>query len=269
MHPEAEAGAGEAIEQRPDVSVMIGTPLIGNPTPGFTRSLWSLVRPERCVWKYVPNRPCDMARNLLVEECLEDGHDWLFMLDGDMCFEPETLLRLNYRKKPLIGALCFTRVMPPAPAAYRGITGYTENGWPRYRVQFEEILEWLERTSVELKLDHPSVILPDQEGALERYDSTGGACLLIHRSVLEAVEPPWFEYTQPDRLVGEDFYFFHKAKEAGFQLWIDRTVIVGHAFGEQYIGAMDYVAFMLAAEYYGLPTWLKLMGRMLRRFGLA
>lgn len=247
----------------------MATPLVGRPHPKFAASLVSLIKPSRFVWEYVPDRPCDVARNLLVERCLEGDWQWLWFVDADMCFKPETLVRLNSRKKPLIAGLCFTRVLPPAPAAYRGITRYTEEGWPYYRVQFEEILEFLEARGAELKADEPAAILEDGPDALERYDASGGACLLIHRSVLEAIEPPWFQYTYDDRMVGEDFYFYLKAKEAGFQLWIDRTVIVGHAFGEQYIGGMTYAAYMAAAQYYSQPGWLRIAHQMMRRFGLT
>ena len=252
-----------------DVSVMIGTPLIGKPTPQFAKSLFALIKPTACTWVYVPNRPSDLARNILVERCLEDGYDWLFMLDGDMAFQPETLMRLNARKKELIAALTFTRVLPPAPAAYRGITRYTEDGWPYYSVCWDEILEWLERHGQYLKLENPSVILPDVPDALAQYDSTGGACVLIHRPVLETIEPPWFQYTDPERMIGEDFYFFQKAREAGYPLWIDRTVIVGHAFGERYIGGVDYVAYRAAKEFYSQPTWIRTATRMLTRFGIG
>ncbi len=252
-----------------DISIMIGTPVIGNPTRKMAASLFSLIKPTKCSWIQLPDRPCDVARNLLVERCLEDGWDWLWMLDADMCFEPETLIALNARAKPLIAALCFTRVMPPAPACYRGKVTTDDEGYPRYKVQAKEIIEFLERNMVRLDIHHPAVILPDQVDALKRYDSTGGACVLIHRDVLEAIEPPWFKYTHPDRMVGEDFYFFQKARAAGYDLWIDRTVIVGHAFGEQYIGPEDYVAHIYGAQYYGLPEWLKLMGRLMRRFGLG
>jgi hypothetical protein len=252
-----------------DASVLIGTPLIGRPCVDFVESMLALTKPAKCDWVHVDNRNCDVARNEIVKKCLEGGWDWLFMVDGDMSFRPETMVRLNSRDKKLISGLCFTRVRPVAPTCYRGIVRYDDDGWPFLRVHFEETTAWLEKNAKHLHLDQPAVILPDQPGALVKYDSTGGACVMIHRTVLEAIEPPWFEYTKPDRMVGEDFYFYQKAKQAGFQLWMDRTVIVGHHYGNQYIGAVDYVTHQYATRFQAMPKALKWAALAMRRLGLG
>jgi hypothetical protein len=191
------------------------------------------------------------------------------MVDADMRFEPETLMRLNGRGQPLIAGLCFTRVLPPAPAAYRGQTTIDEDGWPRYRVRLTETLDWVERNQRYLDVEHPSVILPDQPGALMEYDSTGGACVLIHREILAKMEPPWFKYTHPDRMVGEDFYFYQKCRELGYQLLIDRTVIVGHQYGDQYIGPVDFATWMLALQYYKMPDFPKYLAKYMQKLGIG
>lgn len=48
--------------------------------------------------------------------------------------------------------------------------------------------------------------------------------MLIRREVLEAVEPPWFEYG--DR--SEDIMFCEKAKAAGFEIYCDLSARLGH-----------------------------------------
>ncbi len=258
---------GEGMKKRTDVSVMVGVPHIANFPGKWVDSWTSLTLPTNCRLKRVWGRPVDVARNLLVKECLEGGFDWLLFIDADMCFAPDSLVRLNSRGKPLISALCFTRRMPPTPTCYRGVQGYTEEGLPYLGIRTTETLDFLEAHQVELDLYNPGIVLPDCPDALKQYDASGAAFVLIHRKVLEAVEPPWFKYSSPERMIGEDFYFYMKAKEAGFPLWVDRTVIVGHCFGDQYIGALDFAAYQQLTDF-ALPSWVKLFGRWMRRLGV-
>ena len=67
--------------------------------------------------------------------------------------------------------------------------------------------------------------MPDMpaEGLIE-LQAGGCAGMLIRREVLEAIEPPWFEYT--DR--SEDIVFCEKAKEAGFNIYCDLSARLGH-----------------------------------------
>ena len=53
----------------------------------------------------------------------------------------------------------------------------------------------------------------------------GSACLLIHRRVLEALDPPYFRMVLDDDCLliknSEDFSFCRKAAAGGFSLWLD------------------------------------------------
>ena len=58
---------------------------------------------------------------------------------------------------------------------------------------------------------------------------SGSGGLLISRKVLNTLKPPYFEVgrVRPDEL-SEDFWFFHKAREAGFQPYVDFDLALGH-----------------------------------------
>ena len=67
-------------------------------------------------------------------------------------------------------------------------------------------------------------------------DSTGAACVLIHRSVLEDkrwLTPehpfPWFRETVFDgKPCSEDHFFFAKARHLGFPIHVDTAAKTGH-----------------------------------------
>lgn len=181
------------------------------------------------------------AWNRLVEAFLSSDADWLFSCHNDISYLPLTLVRLLSWGELLVSALCFHRMPPHGPLVYRDEVGKPHH----YRIQFDETREWL--------LAHPDLIrpgaamldVPAPADALTPVDFTSTGCVLIARSVLETIEPPWFVYEHP--IGGEDRVFFEKAKAAGFQPFVDRSVIAGH--GVPPAGAMNWLAWDKSSTY--------------------
>jgi len=202
----------------------------------------------------------DEARNLIVERFLAHKDlQYLFMVDSDMVFAPPTLERLAGRlvlgSIDMVGALCFCRGRPIVPSLFRNvirITWKVSRTWPWiYRrewlgVQVEETHAWL-AAHPEAQVERPTVLNPAPDDALRPADATGAACVLIPRDVFKVLRKPYFKR---DRIKGgEDFYFFQNARHAGFKLWIDRSVIAFHGYGDQAIGPLDFIGSSAA---YGL-----------------
>jgi hypothetical protein len=64
-------------------------------------------------------------------------------------------------------------------------------------------------------------------------DATGTGCLLIETRVFLDLQKPYFQFTpNPDKeiggVIGEDIWFCHKAREAGYKIFVDTSVPVGH-----------------------------------------
>jgi hypothetical protein len=65
---------------------------------------------------------------------------------------------------------------------------------------------------------------------LMQVDYVGAGCLLISRKVLETLQYPWFFWSRNDpriplkERISEDLYFCKKAREAGFQIYLDASV---------------------------------------------
>lgn len=165
-------------------------------------------------------------RNGLVRRFLEYGKaDWLWMLDSDMTFMPDTLERLlefaDRERAPIVGGLCF---------------GFDEKG------DIQPTLFGL--TGDE---QHPQVIRYHQwpPDAMWQVAATGAACLLMHKSALERIRDielpnrpgkrgfndgfPWFQETEHDgEPVSEDITFCWRAGLAGIPVYVNTGVQLGH-----------------------------------------
>lgn len=160
------------------------------------------------------------ARNKVVAQwLLDEESQWLWMLDTDMTFMPDTLNRLlasaDPQERPIVGGLCFAggRDFRIAP------TIYVAN--PDARPG---------ELNFQLHLDYP----PD---ALIRVHGTGAACLLIHRTVAEQLYHryhdktvyPWFAETElGGKDIGEDITFCLRAGMEGFPVYVHTGIKIGH-----------------------------------------
>jgi hypothetical protein len=171
---------------------------------------------------------CNLAgpRNEVVKSFLRYGKaDWLWFVDSDMTFAPDTVERLlehaDPETAPIVGGLCFALNDKGdiVPTLY-GLAGDPRN---------PDVTQYNE---------YPV-------DTMFQVVATGGACLLIHRSVFErflAYEPPqrpgqrgfngaypWFQETEHDgRPVSEDITFCWRAGVLEIPVYVNTAVQVGH-----------------------------------------
>jgi len=169
----------------------------------FTSSIAYLMRygmPEGANIEFLIGGDWCGARNDLVKLTLESEADWLWFMDDDHAFTPDLLTKLLSHDKPLTVPVCLMRTPPFQPVTF------------------------VERNE-ENKYQYLPAYMPDMPATgLVELQAGGCAGMLIRREVLEAIEPPWFEYT--DR--SEDIIFCEKAKEAGFDIYCDLSARLGH-----------------------------------------
>ncbi len=156
------------------------------------------------------------ARNEIVRKFLAGPGDWLLFVDSDMNFEPDLIEALLFNadptKAPIVGGLCFG----------------TNDG------RLFPTLYTLARHGEEIVTIRHTGEIP--EATMMQVAATGAAALLIHRSVLAAVEAhgfnktfPWFQETElSGRPCGEDFTFCLRAGQLGFPVYVNTAVEVGH-----------------------------------------
>jgi hypothetical protein len=164
----------------------------------FTSCVWNLETPEGWTKRMLIGGDWCGARNALAQEVLDGGHSHLWFMDDDHAFPPQMLVKLLQHDKDLVTPICLTRVPPFTPVQYTEKIG--EN-------------QYL-----------PIPLSQSATDGLVEIQAGGCAGMLISRAVIEAIKPPWFEYT--DR--SEDIVFCEKAKAAGFTLYADLSCRLGH-----------------------------------------
>ena len=164
------------------------------------------------------------GRNKLVEQFLESHCDWLFMVDADMGFEPcalDQLLALaDPEERPIVGGLAFAQ----REAADDGMAGY--RCIPR-----ATIFDWMQHEDGHYRFTgrahYPA-------NTLIRCAATGGAFLVIHRSVCEKIKeahgPRWFDRIRgtDEALMGEDISFFARTQALGIPCYVHSGIRTTH-----------------------------------------
>lgn len=132
------------------------------------------------------------ACNRLVAQMLEGTYEWLWIMGDDHTFDNDIVVRLIEHDVDVVVPHCLGRYPPWDPVVWN---------------QDEDGLYF-----------RPN--LP--KSGLTEIHAAGSAGMLIRRRVLEAVEAPWFEGRN------EDIGFCEKAREAGFSIYIDPEIRLGH-----------------------------------------
>lgn len=142
-------------------------------------------------------------RNYIAVQACNNNSDYLLMIDDDMTFPPETLDKLLENQKDIIGVAYHPR---------------SETG---------EIIKYLDETHV-VKLEQETD--PKYKDTFECM-ATGTGIILIKCDVFKKMPRPWFmfEYYPTGQCkLGEDWFFCREAKKAGYQIYTDPKIKVGH-----------------------------------------
>lgn len=164
------------------------------------------------------------ARNLLVGNFLDTNCDSMLFIDSDMTIAAEDILRLLAwsSEKNIVAGI--------ASARKKQTTYYST-----------------------LDQDADGCIAMDHMG-LVRAKRVGTGFMMIQRQVLETLRdshPEWKYYdasadkhlyslfdfkSTPEGYIGEDYLLCDRAREHGFEVWIDPTIKIGHLGATEYEG---------------------------------
>lgn len=166
-----------------------------------------------------------LARNKAVQDFLDEKNaQWLFWIDTDMGFPPDTVDRLieaaDPVDRPIVGALCF------------GQEEYLDDGLGGFRCRaVPTIYDWVntgEQMGFGVRWQYPL-------NTLTQVGATGAACILIHRGVFEKMRDQygliWYDRvpnTTSGQLLGEDFSFSLRAGAMGIPMYVHTGVKVTH-----------------------------------------
>jgi GT2 family glycosyltransferase len=183
------------------------------------------------------------ARNLGVQRFLDEtDHEWLWFIDTDMGFLPDTIDRLveaaDPAERPVVGGLCFGL----QEVCYDGFGGRRVRPVPTLFVPVrthEGVVGFTTRWT------YPANTVLQVAG-------TGAACLLIHRGALEKLRAEfgdsWFDRVRYDdgQLISEDLSFCARLMQQGIPLFVHTGVKTTH-HKQFWVGEEDYTVPQLVA----------------------
>ncbi len=132
-------------------------------------------------------------RNWIASQAVKTGCSHLFFVDDDMTIPSDTLDRLLESDKDIVGAVYNTK----------------------YEIQ-SPVVEYL---------------TDERPTELFKCGAIGTGCLLIKTDVFKKVPQIWFNYVWNDNgsvKMSHDWYFCHKAREYGYDIWADGSLKIGH-----------------------------------------
>jgi GT2 family glycosyltransferase len=184
------------------------------------------------------------GRNKLAQAmCDESEADWLFMVDSDMGFAPDTVERLlavaDRKTRPVVGALAFAHKTD----------GRGEFGTIRYLAQptLYDIVELDDRIGVVPRFDYP-------RDEVVQVAATGGACVLIHRSAFLAIRAKygdvWFDQVRHPKGAhfSEDLSFCIRLAACGIEVHVDTSIKTTHDKGGVFLDEAYYDAHRKPVE---------------------
>lgn len=133
-------------------------------------------------------------RERLAQKAADGGFTHLLFVDSDMTFEPDAILKLLAREKDIIGTHYNCRALPL-------------------------------KTTVELKAGQTEL------KELDTCNALGAGFLLIKTEVFKKLSHPWFFWEVNEKgetTLGEDHWFCKKAREAGYEIFVDISIPIGH-----------------------------------------
>lgn len=131
-----------------------------------------------------------LGRERLAQQALDGGFTHLLFVDSDMFFEPDALDRLIARDKDIVGADYNKKVLPPE-----------------------------------------GTVIGAEEGDFVKCEGIATGFLLIKTEVFKKLKHPWFFYEADEQgncITGDDMWFCKIAREAGYDIWCDKSIKVFH-----------------------------------------
>lgn len=195
--------------------------LVGVPTFGEVSIEWAINKSHLSVGlavyvidMFIKDKRVDVAKNELCQTALDNNCDWVFLLDDDVLPPTETIMKMIklWRDRDdckIINGVYWSKSNPPVPLMFRDHMRGSYMNW--------------------------------HVGDLVEVDSAGAGCTFIDTEVLKKLEKPWFnvDYTYrspevenqpsgPDMATTEDLYFYKKARDAGYKVWVDTSLQCQH-----------------------------------------
>lgn len=205
------------------MKILIAVPTFENIYPDTFRSIYGLDGGEHeMLFDFVRGYDCATARNNIAQMSMNEGADYVLMVDNDVVLPEDALLNmLDDAKDVCLGYYAHR----DADNIYRGRTSVCKLSKPNGKPYFNYPLE-SEYTAKELETMR-------NDGVFKVKIHGGGmGCALIKTEVFKTIDYPWYDwvnYNDKNRgMLSEDLYFCEQCKKKNITIYTDSRVGCGH-----------------------------------------
>jgi FkbM family methyltransferase len=187
--------------------ILIAVPTNRNIEAQTFKSIYELMTPPGCevVFQYFWGYQVDQVRNLIAHWAIQNGFDYVFAVDSDIAFAPDTLVRLMAHNVDIVSGVYIQRI----PGTHT--------------IEIMRKNEWGGVTHVNWGDIKGQGLVP--------IDGCGFGCTLVKIEVFKGIPYPQFLYhsaIEHANTVSEDVHFCNQARDRGFKLWCDTDIICDH-----------------------------------------
>ena len=188
--------------------IMIAVPCMDQVPAPFAQSLAMIRKPDDDVaCSFQMGSLIYTSRNNLALQAMKAEFDYMLWLDSDMVFQQDLLIKMKQvmdeKDLDFLTGLYFRRVPPFTPVLFDQLD-IDENG----------ICTWTDWKDV-------------PEGMF-KIGGCGFGCVLIKTDVLFDVQAKFGEMFNPIANMGEDLSFCWRARQCGYDIWCDPSLVCGH-----------------------------------------
>ena len=188
------------------MKTLIAVPCMDQVPAPFCQSLASLQKVGDCVLTMKTGSLIYTSRNSLATTAIQSEADYVFWLDSDMVFSPDTLVRmmdtLQKNDLDILTGLYFRRVPPYSPVLFE-------------KIEIDGLIcDYSEYNTI-------------PEGLFE-VGACGFGCVLMKTDVFFDVQSKFGNMFAPIGNTGEDVAFCWRARQCGYKITCDPSVICGH-----------------------------------------
>jgi hypothetical protein len=186
--------------------ILIAIPTAKNIEANTFKSIYDLKIPEgyETTYQHFYGYNVDQVRNLIADWVVK-GFDYLFAVDYDVSFPSDTLERLLSHDKDVVSGI-YRQRNPDRQI----LEIFEENDRDGYsHIEWEKI----------------------RDRGLVQIGACGFGCVLVKKQVMADIGYPQFVYKSAvdhNNTFSEDLYFAKKAKEKGFRIYADTTILCDH-----------------------------------------
>ena len=188
--------------------ILIAIPCMDQVPAPFAQSLAMIRKPDDDVaCSFQMGSLIYTSRNNLALQAMKTEFDYMLWLDSDMVFQQDLLIRMKQtmdeKGLDFLTGLYFRRVPPFTPVLFDQLD-IAEDGsctWTDWK---------------------------DVPEGLFKVGGCGFGCVLIKTDVLFDVQAKFGELFNPIANMGEDLSFCWRARQCGYDIWCDPSLVCGH-----------------------------------------